>query len=214
MSRSASSRACLRICAACSSKITDSGGTQLAPKPALRIMPSSISPTATLRAAKSAKIAAGVRVCHANTRAPAGNAAMNTSLPSARSLLKSTAVCATAMRVAAAERPGLRTTIGLPAGCCWLASSCGDLAAQPASSSAQPIAASASWWAGAKAALAHVADRSVLDPNLATLLDEADHISLDAYMAATRARTSSTKSSGACSIRVKPRCDGSIIRNW
>lgn len=44
------------------------------------------------------------------------------------------------------------------------------------------------WWAGAKAALAHVTDRSVLDPNLAALLDQADRITLDAYMAATRAR--------------------------
>ncbi len=44
------------------------------------------------------------------------------------------------------------------------------------------------WWAGAKAALAHVTDRSVLDPNLAIMLGEADGITLDAYMAATRAR--------------------------
>jgi len=44
------------------------------------------------------------------------------------------------------------------------------------------------WWAGAGAALAHVTDRSRLDPGLARALDEAAEITLDSYLAATRER--------------------------
>ena len=44
------------------------------------------------------------------------------------------------------------------------------------------------WWAGAGAALAHVSDHSRLDPGLARALDEAKGITLDSYLAATRAR--------------------------